>query len=115
MSVINLGELFMKATTRTLSVSCLLILSVVTAAEFGSFPHVFSGFATSASMEELSAQSDQHWANEAEDAIMDMREKQCDATNKDLRTLYTQTIQKREQEYQELAKHPFPLPPCGDL
>lgn len=115
MSLIDLGELLMRATTRTLSLGCLAALALVTAAEFGAFPKVFGGFATADSVSMLARSSQQHWAYEAEDAIMDMREKQCDATNKDLRHLYAQTIQKRTSEYRVLTGQSFPLPPCGDL
>lgn len=116
MSFAEVASLFAKATTRTISVTCLAALALVTLAEFGMFPRVFSGFATADSLTLLGNQSKQHWADEVEDAAMDMHERQCSTTNKDLRALYAKIVQRREQEYQDLKGKPLQtLPPCGDL
>ncbi len=93
---------------------------------FGAFPPVFGGFARADRVNRIAAQlnvhvaqiakdDDSHWANQTATALLRMDQARCALPAGQLRRMYDQLIQVRQNEFYNLTARYYPLPQCGDL
>lgn len=109
-------------------VAYLAFLGVVfgTLFAFGVFAPVFGGFARAdrvnrisvelnAHVAQIAASDNQHWANQTATALLRMDQERCKLPEGQLRSMYDQLIQVRQNEYFNLTARYYPLPQCDDL
>ncbi len=109
-------------------VAYLAFLGVVfgTLFAFGVFAPLFGGFARADRVNRIAAQlnvhvaqiakdDNSHWANQTATALLRMDQERCKLPEGQLRSMYDQLIQVRQNEFYNLTARYYPLPQCGDL
>ncbi len=93
---------------------------------FGMFPAIFGGFARANRVNRIALELNQHvaqiakddnshWANQTATALLRMDQARCALPSGQLRQMYDELIQTRQQEYYNLVGQYYPLPRCSDL
>ncbi|MGC8519955.1 MAG: hypothetical protein ACP5P4_15775 [Steroidobacteraceae bacterium] len=93
---------------------------------FGVLSPFFGGFARAdrvnriarelnAHVAQIARDDNSHWANQTATALLRMDQTRCRLPQGQLRSMYDQLIQVRQQEYYHLTGQYYPLPRCTDL
>ena len=97
-----------------------------TALAFGMVAPIFGGFARADRVNRIALELNQHvaqiahddnshWANQTATALLRMDQARCALPSGQLRQMYDELIQTRQQEYYNLVGQYYPLPRCSDL
>ena len=93
---------------------------------FGAFAPLFGGFARAervnriaielnAHVAQIAKDDNSHWANQTATALLRMDQARCALPVGELRSMYDQLIQARQDEFYNLTARYYPLPRCTDL
>lgn len=93
---------------------------------FGVISPIFGGFARADRVNRIAFDLNQHvaqiarddnshWANQTATALLRMDQARCQLPSGQLRSMYDELIQTRQQEYHNLTGQFYPLPRCSDL
>ena len=93
---------------------------------FGAFAPLFGGFARAervnriaielnAHVAQIAKNDNSHWANQTATALLRMDQARCALPVGELRSMYDQLIQVRQDEFYNLTARYYPLPRCADL
>lgn len=119
-------ELIREWSARAIAILALVIVIAVTLTIFGAFPWMFSGFERAADFAQVTtdlktqiagslADSSRHWALDASDEILSLKEKECALPADAPKDVYARTIVNLSVEYERLTGQPYNIPACQDL
>jgi hypothetical protein len=92
-----------------------LVACSTAALAFGKVPWLFSGFASTQDVQQISQRVDRIDQRLLESNILDLRIRQCAASTTEARQLYASRLQPLLIEYISLTGKNYPLPACSDL
>ena len=93
---------------------------------FGMFAPLFGGFARAdrvnriaielnAHVAQIAKADNSHWASQTATALLRMDQARCALPSGQLRSMYDELIQRRQNEFYGLTGAYYPLPRCADL
>lgn len=119
-------DVIRKGNAKPIAFLALIGLIFLTLLIFGAIPWMFGGFTRVTDFQSVTmtlknqlsdslADSSRHWALDASDEILSLKEKECALPADAPKDVYARTIINLSAEYQRLTGQPYPIPACGDL